>query len=87
MSESDWQPIETGPKDGTKVLLFGPAFGVKFGQWYDRAEWWYGKLTNHDQYWYVEGRVLPLSIFAKDGSDDPTHWMSIPSPKLAESLE
>ncbi len=28
---SDWQPIDTAPKDGTRVLLFMPASGD--GRW------------------------------------------------------
>lgn len=63
---TQWQPIETAPKDGTRVLLFTRWLGdgqyhcppfddVQIGLW-DRDEW---ELIN---------------------IGDPTHWMPLPSP-------
>lgn len=75
----NWQPIETAPKDGTVVLLFGTWAGeiagvddaktVDIGYWrggssdYDGDDWW--RLSTGDAY----------SCWMK-----PTHWMPLPEP-------
>lgn len=68
---SEWQPIETAPKDGTRVLL-GRAEWVEIGRW----------LANSRAY-----RGAPLGTWMDDadnggpeGHDWPTHWMPLPPP-------
>lgn len=61
---SEWQPIETAPKDGTRVLLFrrGWAESVSVG-------WWGGLWET----WNVAGGITSEFVH-------PTHWMPIPEP-------
>jgi hypothetical protein len=66
---SDWQPIETAPKDGSNVLL-SPAFErerVTVGSW-DLDD-----VGEGGQCW----RCLELSERL-----EPTHWMPLPSPPM-----
>lgn len=74
---TEWQPIETAPKDGTKVLLFFPGpfndtleNGIVTGQW-----------TGNTESWWLS------SIWASSSAhQDPTYWASLPSrPKAAIS--
>lgn len=63
-----WMPIETAPRDGTDVLLFGPA---PYGRprpplvagWYDK-----GVIPG----WYSYDEIEAELDMA------PTHWMSLP---------
>ena len=73
MSERDWQPIKTAPKDGTTVLTYQGAY--KEGDL---------TLTAHydsSPYSTTEGKWL-----VTDGVEDdymlpgPTHWMPLPGP-------
>lgn len=73
----EWQPIETAPKDGTVVLLFGTFAGeisgvsdgkeMHIGYWkngrsdYDGNDWW--RLAGGDAY----------TCWMR-----PTHWMPLP---------
>jgi hypothetical protein len=65
---SEWQPIESAPKDGTKVLLFGESDGmgcISVG-WYEDIS----QAANPDDeqgYW--------CSDLATE-----THWMPLPAP-------
>jgi len=75
----EWQPIETAPKDGRVVLLFGIWAGeihgeydeptIDIGSWgggksdYPGNDWWH--LTTGDNY----------ACWMR-----PTHWMPLPEP-------
>jgi hypothetical protein len=61
-----WQPISTAPKDGTRILVYGPA---KNGDHYmDVCGWpanWSGK-------WPV--------AYMDYATGEPTHWTPLPEP-------
>jgi hypothetical protein len=77
---TDWQPIETAPKDGTPILLFTPgvrssAVGpVGVGRWVESQTVKYGRIVDDRRYWLVNGLVLALP------HDKPSHWMPLPPP-------
>lgn len=84
---SEWQPIETAPRDGTYVLLYFPAH-LRFDE-YKYPQWWLiGKWTEDifsdegSGRWigpYSDGFSCNLiNVAGPDAS--PTHWMSLPEP-------
>ena len=74
MSNASWQPIETAPKDGTRVLLFGP------DQWVG----WF--ISEEDDERDEDGEVVTgwtdesTSYEHRWTSNAPTHWMLLPAP-------
>lgn len=74
LAASQWQPIETAPKDGLKVLVYDESYGLP-------QKAWFGKDRNDETY---EGWLFG------DGDDyscgmyftpiNPTHWMPLPKP-------
>ena len=73
----EWQPIETAPKDGTKILI--GKVGSKLictAHWEIEPEWaykgsspcWASYMADDDYY----------SLYFD--SDWPTHWMPLPTP-------
>lgn len=81
---SEWQPIETAPKDGRTLLLghFNRAgkWRTLRGQWYSwdliNEEW--EEPENGHEGWYetsVENDDPPNCW-----STEPTHWMPLPAP-------
>ena len=86
MSEREWMPIETAPKDGSDILLWTSDQVVHQGFWdanttnfYKSQEGWASYDPDN-----AKGEWISLS-----GPDDdrrmycgmtPTHWMSLPSP-------
>ena len=73
---TEWQPIETAPKDGeTWVLVFAPVDA------YYRSEVWPARIAE-PRYQGEDGKVLAIGI-GHDGTQygwHPTHWMPLPKP-------
>ena len=66
----DWQPIETAPKDGTRILAYWPADSFYAHEM--QCETWFGQSLGRDcwQSPYEDA----------DDSTSPTHWMPLPEP-------
>lgn len=64
-SASAWQPIETAPRNGTKILLW--CAGNPSGEWPFMATW-----DPYHGFWviHVDGQSL----------HEPTHWTPLPDP-------
>lgn len=78
---SDWQPIQTAPKDGTWVDLWAV-------DWNDNGK----RIPNciWDDKWltFIFPDYFPalddcVDVFVKDDEYVPTHWMPIPEPPKA----
>ena len=69
-SMNEWQPIETAPKDGTRILAFFPIINS------------YKILTVEfiRHRWYI----CPYDSEFKMMGGDPTHWMPLPNPPKQE---
>ena len=69
---SEWQPIETAPKDGTKILMYYPqpnigtrkAMAISIGAWHLKGAAWHRE----------GGKKIRYTL--------PTHWMPLPSPPV-----
>lgn len=73
-----WQPIDTAPKDGTRILICvtheekEPNIGV--GQWYEPSKHWPGD-------WWWDGcspNVEWSEPISEMNFGTPTHWMQLP---------
>ena len=71
---TEWQPIETAPKDGTEILLWGP-----YCERPSPAKWYDGKWC---AYWDGFRVIESEGDFGTDYRefDVPTHWMPLPDP-------
>lgn len=70
----EWQPIETAPKDGTVVLLWGPYCINVTAAAYSRGQW----VCSADGAQAIESQSdfgTELATF-----EVPTHWMPLPAP-------
>ncbi len=87
---SEWQPIETAPRDGTKIAIWSPKYDhIPIAHW--------GEQDGEDEDcnitvffgWHLEGDRSPCCscedsfIGLTDDIDEgfmPTHWMPLPEP-------
>ena len=71
---SEWQPIETAPKDGTSILVYFGTIGVRQVAWTEPsyADWeiWCVDDNKHGPY--------ALRGYSDEGPRAPTHWMPLP---------
>lgn len=76
---SEWQPIETAPKDGTLILLFRPTalpWGkVAPGKWNSQAD--HKRPSPFWDMWLRIGGTYESRAW------EPTHWMPLPAPPVA----
>lgn len=67
---SEWQPIETAPKD-REILAFDQQIGVAIIRWdYTWVAWFDGRMV-------VDGYGDPEYF-------TPTHWMPLPLPPISD---
>jgi hypothetical protein len=63
---SEWQPIETAPKDGRPVFLWADGSAVEVWAWNEKNSRW---ETSDD------------GVFWREGAEyGPTHWLPYPEP-------
>lgn len=78
---SEWQPIETAPKDGTTVLLYRevvPFKVVGYGRWEDVLG-----ISGWISYGFHRGGGDASNL----GLAAPTHWMPLPAPPVVGCVE
>lgn len=68
-----WQPIETAPKDGTRVLTVVRGFVVCIGWWFSDA----GKWMTTDAEDYADDGAWEYQV--SNSVYLPTHWMPLPA--------
>jgi hypothetical protein len=65
-----WQPIETAPRDGTRILVYDPSEsegGPVLAAYWSDSVWW------QDAWMVWDCRSDGWQV-------SPTHWMPLPSP-------
>jgi hypothetical protein len=79
---ADWMPIDTAPRDGTRIMLYTPPSYVCLAVWRDKAAFARNETgsgwevwNNDDDSWYS---------FSLE-PEEPTHWMPIPTPPQEET--
>ena len=79
---TDWQPIETAPKDG-KFFLGAKNLGVGYGWSRYICSWSECKKSFGSQFGIPEGGIwYPLNE-----KNTPSHWMSLPEPPIMEKSD
>ena len=67
---SEWQPIETAPQDGRRIIgCYVPDGDAAVVRWKAGHGDWHG-------YWNLD----VCGSYAEDGEWWPTHWMPLPEP-------
>ena len=69
---SDWQPIETAPKDGERILLAWGIDAIEIG-------WWKHNGRTQRSYFAIDHEMDDYEL----ADDQPTHWMPLPLPPQA----
>lgn len=68
---SGWQPIETAPKDRTRIILYQPD-----GMWRGRGRHRGAAITVG--YWHQPANPEAAGFWVGCGAFRPTHWMPLP---------
>ncbi len=76
MTDTDWQPISTAPRDGTFVLVWGVRMGSDMQPRLFRSSFGGDFEGDTRPYWR---EVCPGFV----GQIDATHWMPLPEPPQA----
>ena len=67
---TDWQPIETAPKDGRSLLIWSADEGIDLAHHNDWGRWQVQETADYDNEYFVDLK--------------PTHWMPLPEPPEGE---
>ena len=74
IQQGEWLPIESAPKDGTKVLGFAPNKLVIDPNFRVVTMWWRKWQDRGGDHWCWQSTESGSHI------DEPTHWMPLPAP-------
>lgn len=73
---SEWQPIESAPKDGTRVWLWVSDTFV--GGWWNDNRY----AAKPRPYWSNDKENVRGTTWARN--NQPTHWMPLPTPPITK---
>lgn len=76
---SDWRPIETAPKDGTRIHVWADGY-----EWPETVEWALYDEADAEEigepgYWTYSESLMANAV-DDCGEDDWTHWCPLPEP-------
>jgi hypothetical protein len=74
---SEWQPIETAPKDGTRVIVAFRNNCVTIARWSDACAFESNDEGPHWVEWECDDHFYSSHL---TGPNEPTHWMPLPEP-------
>jgi hypothetical protein len=73
-----WHTIDTAPKDGTQVLLWGPYMEISVGYFQQHRSF------NEEPWMLTADGCMAVEHMSDFGTDyrtaNPTHWMPLPEP-------
>lgn len=76
MATSEWQPIETAPRDGTAILVYGQGL-LRELDGNCAVVRWDGLEHSSIKWWQIhEGKHGPYDL----RGPSPTHWQPLPDP-------
>lgn len=88
---TDWQPIDSAPRDGTEIILAIPkmASGLHYGYWV-HIGWWNDAESFFKWRFFDSFNLTPSGCCDREdddmvkvngiGADGPSHWLPLPSP-------
>ena len=72
---TEWQPIEGAPRDGTRLLLWGPHYGEPA-----IGGWCVSKAPLAFEGWSPGWQTVSGYDAGYEAMSEPTHWMRLPEP-------
>lgn len=71
---NEWQPIDTAPKDGTRILAWIPELQdpIRIAHYYQTEHRKFGEVVSRSEGWRGDTPLFALRHI-------PTHWMPLPS--------
>ena len=69
-----WQPIETAPRDGTRVLTYSPTAA---------SRWWRVTILR----WHQPANPEAKGFWTGERKVQPTHWQPLPAPPALPAKE
>lgn len=78
---NEWQPIDTAPKDGTRILLANPN-GIYLGYWNPEfeSEWDEINQCSIPVGQWTDDTIRSFSYEELQVLENLTHWMLLPDP-------
>jgi hypothetical protein len=66
---SEWQPIETAPKNSVRILVYSPKYKEQF------VVRWMVNIDDNVGHWVI-GRIETQTLIVRDA----VYWMPLPKP-------
>ena len=62
MATLGWKPIETAPKDGTRIIVWRPSapdLRRVSGDYWEKGTWWYSRRDEQPSHWMLAQDMEP----------------------------